>query len=83
MTVILTPDLKPFFGGTYFPPDDRWGKPGLKSILQTIAQKWKSERKEILESSESITQAVRADAQAQAAMSHVLDEKTLERAYQQ
>ncbi len=83
MTVILTPDRKPFFGGTYFPPEDRWGRPGFTSILQTIAQKWKSERKEILESSESITQAVRADAQARAAMSHALDEKTLEKAYQQ
>lgn len=83
MTVILTPDLKPFFGGTYFPPEDRWGSPGLKTILQTIAQKWERERKQILESSENITRAVRAEAQAKAAMSHALDEKTLEKAYQQ
>lgn len=83
MTVILTPDLKPFFGGTYFPPEDRWGSPGLKTILNTIAQKWNTERAQILESSESITRAVRAEAQAKAAMSHALDEKTLEKAYQQ
>ncbi len=83
MTVILTPDLKPFFGGTYFPPEDRWGSPGLVTILNTIAQKWKTERKQILGSSESITQAVRAEAQAKAAMSHTLDEKTFEKAYQQ
>ena len=83
MTVILTPDLKPFFGGTYFPPEDRWGSPGLKSILNTIASKWETERTQILASSESITQAVRAEAQSKAAMSHALDEKTLEKAYQQ
>ncbi|MFH1799912.1 MAG: thioredoxin domain-containing protein [Candidatus Omnitrophota bacterium] len=83
MTVILTPDLKPFFGGTYFPPEDRWGNPGLRTILQTIAGKWKTEREQILESSESITDEVRAHAQAQAVTSHALDEKTLEKAYQQ
>jgi len=83
MTVILTPDLKPFFGGTYFPPDDKWGRPGLKTLLNTIAQKWKTERAQILDSSDSITQSVRAEAEAKAAMSHALDEKTLEKAYQQ
>lgn len=83
MTVILTPDLKPFFGGTYFPPEDRWGRPGLKTVLQTIDQKWKTERAQILESSESITQAVRAEAESRVAMSHSLDQKTLATAYQQ
>ena len=83
MTVILTPDLKPFFGGTYFPPEDRWGRPGLKTVLQSVAQKWKTERAQILESSESITQAVRAEAESRAAMSHSLDQKTLAKAYQQ
>ena len=83
MTVILTPDLKPFFGGTYFPPEDQWGSPGLKTILQTVAKKWKTEKNQILESSESITNEVRAHAQASTAMSHALDEKTLEKAYQQ
>ena len=32
MTVLLTPDLKPFFGGTYFPVEDKFGRPGLKSV---------------------------------------------------
>ena len=83
MTVILTPDLKPFFGGTYFPSEDRWGSPGLKTILNTVAEKWQKERAQILESSESITQAVRSQARAKAAMSHALDEKTLAQAYWQ
>lgn len=83
MTVILTPALEPFFGGTYFPPEDRWGSPGLKTLLNTIAQKWKTDRKQILESSGSITGAIRAEAQTKAAESRVLGEKTLEKAYQQ
>ena len=33
MTVFLTPDLLPFFAGTYFPPEDRWGRPGLRNVL--------------------------------------------------
>ena len=83
MTVILTPELKPFFGGTYFPPEDRWGSPGLKTILNTAAEKWRKERGQILESSESITQAVRSQAETKAAMSHALDKKTLDKAYRQ
>ena len=37
MTVFLTPDLRPFFGGTYFPPDDRYGRPGFGRVLEAVA----------------------------------------------
>ncbi len=40
MSVWLTPDLKPFLGGTYFPPEDRWGRPGFRNILLRVAQAW-------------------------------------------
>ncbi|MBI2384622.1 MAG: thioredoxin domain-containing protein [Elusimicrobia bacterium] len=40
----LTPDLKPFFGGTYFPPDSRGGRPGLAQLTERIAELWKSKR---------------------------------------
>ncbi|NOT21516.1 MAG: DUF255 domain-containing protein [Nitrospiraceae bacterium] len=40
MTVFLTPDQQPFFAGTYFPPDDRWGRPGFPSLLKKIAEAW-------------------------------------------
>ena len=39
MSVWLTPDLKPIVGGTYFPPDNRFGRPGLKDILMNLANK--------------------------------------------
>ncbi len=40
MTVFLTPDQEPFFAGTYFPPTDRYGRPGFPTLLQTIAELW-------------------------------------------
>ena len=55
MTVFLTPDRKPFYGGTYFPPEDRYGMPGFKTLLTGIADAWKTRRSEILDSAESAT----------------------------
>jgi len=54
MTVFLTPDLKPFFGGTYFPPRDKWGQPGLTRVLNKIAEAWKSDRERIVTNSDKI-----------------------------
>ncbi len=50
MSVWLTPELQPFFGGTYFPPEDRWGHAGFSSVLTQIAQAWRSDRQRIAES---------------------------------
>jgi hypothetical protein len=44
MTVFLTPALKPFFGGTYFPPASRWGRPGFADLLGELARVWKHDR---------------------------------------
>ncbi|HET7698580.1 MAG TPA: thioredoxin domain-containing protein [Vicinamibacterales bacterium] len=44
MTVMLTPDLKPFFGGTYFPPASKWGRPGFLDLLHEISRVWKHDR---------------------------------------
>lgn len=54
MSVWLTPDLKPFYGGTYFAPDSRYGRPGFSSVLNQIAQAWATKRDQILGSSESV-----------------------------
>ena len=53
MSVWLTPDLKPFYGGSYFPPEERYGMPGFSTILLSIARLWESERNNIIEASES------------------------------
>jgi uncharacterized protein YyaL (SSP411 family) len=47
MSVWLTPERKPFFGGTYFPPDNRWGRAGFKVVLEKLAEAWKNERAKI------------------------------------
>jgi uncharacterized protein YyaL (SSP411 family) len=47
MSVWLTPDLKPFFGGTYFPPASRYGRPGFPELLAHLAQVWKHERQKV------------------------------------
>ena len=55
MTVFLTPDLKPFFAGTYFPPEDRQGMPGFTRVLASVAQSWHEHRDRIESSSSEIT----------------------------
>jgi hypothetical protein len=54
MTVFLTPDGAPFYGGTYFPPADRHGLPGFPRLLHSIAEAWHSRRGEVLQSSTQI-----------------------------
>jgi hypothetical protein len=54
MNVFLTPDLKPFFGGTYFPPDARHGRPGFPELLRQIASLWRERNSEIAASAAEI-----------------------------
>src|SRR3954469_23192114 len=73
LTVFLTPDLKPFFGGTYFPPADRYGRPGFPRLVLALSEAWKQKREEILgncqqflKGYEALDQRVRGDAPAAA-----------------
>jgi len=54
LNVFLTPDLKPFFGGTYFPPDQRYGRPSFLQLLQQIAQMWQTRHAELVNSAGDI-----------------------------
>jgi uncharacterized protein YyaL (SSP411 family) len=54
MSVWLTPDLEPFFGGTYFPPENRYGHPGFASVLSQISTAWQSQRDQIVDSAHDI-----------------------------
>lgn len=62
MTVFLTPELKPFFGGTYFPPKPAYGRPSFQQLIEKIAELWQTERAALVESSESLTQAIAGSA---------------------
>jgi uncharacterized protein YyaL (SSP411 family) len=59
MSVWLTPDLHPFVGGTYFPPDNRYGRPGFPAILERVAQGWRDDRARIVESSAKVMEELR------------------------
>jgi uncharacterized protein YyaL (SSP411 family) len=54
LNVFLTPDLKPFFGGTYFAPDDRHGRPGFLKLLRQIVNIWETRRADIVSSADDI-----------------------------
>jgi uncharacterized protein YyaL (SSP411 family) len=59
MSVFLTPDTHPFFGGTYFPPTPRYGMPSFKEVLLALADAWKNRRQEIEEGGKSVVALVR------------------------
>src|SRR5688500_4920986 len=60
MSVWLTPTLEPFYGGTYFPPTSRWGKPGFVEVLEEIARVWREEREKVVQSAASILERMRS-----------------------
>jgi uncharacterized protein YyaL (SSP411 family) len=69
LSAFLTPDLKPFFGGTYFPPDDAYGRSGFTSLLKRIHDAWQNDRDNILKSADSVTQSLQAYAAGEHAKS--------------
>src|ERR1700681_2526249 len=58
MSVWLTPELQPFFGGTYFPPEARAGRPGFPTALRRIANAWKQGHEKIAEQGSKIVEAI-------------------------
>jgi hypothetical protein len=58
LTAFLTPDGKPFYGGTYFPPDDRLGRPGFKRVLEAIAAAFREKHGEVREQAETVMKAL-------------------------
>ena len=67
LSVWLTPDLQPFFGGTYFPPDDRYGRPGFPAVLTALAQAWAGQREQLVAEGARVTEALRHYPEAGAA----------------
>lgn len=80
LNVWLTPEKEPFFGGTYFPPMDRFGRPAFPSLLERIARAWDNDRASILESGRQTLAALRAEAAVPAA-EHAPEAATLDAAY--
>src|SRR5437588_11317171 len=82
MSVWLTPRLEPFVGGTYFPPEDRFGHPAFKRVLQRITEAWKNDRAKISSQGANIVDALREAAKDQTSAGKI-DAVILESAYQQ
>jgi hypothetical protein len=80
MSVWLTPELEPFFGGTYFPPDDRGGRPGFVSLCRRIGQLWTERRADLVTSGEQVIEQMR-DNEARLGEPTLLDESVNELAF--
>ncbi len=80
MSVFLTPRLEPFFGGTYFPPDNRYGRPGFRSLLEHLARAWTEDRSRIDESGSNVVSQLRGYLDARGPVTP-LDAALIESAY--
>ncbi|HEX4639354.1 MAG TPA: thioredoxin domain-containing protein [Chthoniobacterales bacterium] len=83
MSVWLTPDLKPFVGGTYFPPEDKYGQPAFRKVLDRIGTAWKQDREKISESGSKIVEALRESQSSAADATAKIDKDVFEKAYHQ
>jgi uncharacterized protein len=84
MSVFLTPDLKPFHGGTYYPPEDRYGRPGFGTLLERVAQIWQDSPGKIIDQGSQFTEALRSHLQeSQAPGSSPLNLQWLDSGYRQ
>ena len=80
LSVFLTPEGKPFFGGTYFPPKDLYGRPSFERILLSVADAWKNKRQDLLNSAGKLTGFLKGSEAA--TQKKKLSPETLSRAFQ-
>jgi uncharacterized protein YyaL (SSP411 family) len=80
MSVFLTPDLRPFYAGTYFPPTPRYNMPSFRDLLAGIANAWKNERDEVLRVGGQITEHIQRASQASGKASYPLTHGLLDNA---
>jgi len=81
MTVFLTPDQEPFFAGTYFPPDDRWGRPGFPGLLKKIADAWETDSTGLTSQARQLTERLKSELKTVSPVSvsaSVLDEAVIQ-----
>lgn len=84
LNIIMTPDKKPFFAATYIPKNNRFGRLGMMEMIPKVRDVWNNKRKEILDSADNITTALKKAGETSKNNETVnLDKKTLELAYNQ
>ena len=81
MTMFLTPDLKPFYGGTYFPPDNRYGRPGFAQVLLGVEEAYRERHEAVADQADQITAHLNRLSEMEA-HDHTLTTDLLDAAYQ-
>ncbi len=82
MTVFLTPDLKPFFGGTYYPPEDRYGRPGFPKVMYAVIEAYNDKNDQILEQADQITAQLNQMSNLVSSHENELTEELMTKAFQ-
>ena len=82
MTVFLTPDLKPFYGGTYYPPTDRYGRPGFPKVMQAVAEAYTDKHTQVLQQADQLTTQIQQISNALTTDEQPLTEDLLHNAFQ-
>ncbi|MDP9381740.1 MAG: thioredoxin domain-containing protein [Chloroflexota bacterium] len=80
MTVFLAPDGRPFYGGTYFPPEDRMGMPGFPKVLRALAEAWRDRREELEHGAGELREHLAHVSHLQIPNREELSQETLDRA---
>ncbi|WP_457600391.1 thioredoxin domain-containing protein [Hydrogenivirga sp.] len=80
LTIIMTPDRKPFFAGTYFPKESIYRRPGLKDILLRIAELWRTDRQKVLTAASQIVEAL-SQSEEESYIGEALDEAVLHKGF--
>ena len=82
MTVFLTPDLKPFYGGTYYPPTDRYGRPGFPKVMHAVAEAFSDQNVQVLQQADQITAHLTQMSNVVDPHHHELTEELMTQAFQ-
>ena len=82
MTVFLTPDLKPFYGGTYYPPTDRYGRPGFPKVMEAVAEAFNDKKVQVLEQADQLTAQLNQISNVVDPHEHELTEELMQNAFQ-
>ena len=80
MSVFLTPDLKPFYGGTYFPPEPRHNLPAFREVLRSVQAAWQQERDQVVHVSEQILANIQENNQLEFSQQNAINPKILSEA---
>ncbi len=73
MSVFCTPDGRPFYAGTYFPPTERHGMPSFRRVIETLGAAWENERNQVIQQADALVEAVAREVNLAEAMGEGVD----------